>query len=126
MRKSLLVMLAVLLPSMAMAAEPLRLRILTQTLQSGKRLAVKRLSPTNACAQYGTGFVMIEGTSTCMKIGGAVGIGAGVSQRLALTYVIGGAMNLVKPGRVANCANQRSRFGRFGLVTPSTPSQRRA
>ena len=41
-------------------------------------------------------------------------------------YVIGGAMNCVKPGRAANCENQRSRFGSFGLVTPSTPSQRRA
>jgi hypothetical protein len=33
----------------------------------------------NSCAAYGPGFVKIEGTETCMKIGGAIGIGAGVS-----------------------------------------------
>ena len=33
----------------------------------------------NSCAAYGPGFVKIEGTETCMKIGGAVSIGAGVS-----------------------------------------------
>jgi hypothetical protein len=32
----------------------------------------------NPCAEYGAGFVRIEGSSTCMKIGGSVGIGAGV------------------------------------------------
>jgi hypothetical protein len=32
----------------------------------------------NACAEYGAGFVRIEGSSTCIKIGGSVGIGAGV------------------------------------------------
>jgi hypothetical protein len=36
----------------------------------------------NPCAEYGAGFVRIEGSSTCMKIGGSigVGIGAGVSR----------------------------------------------
>ena len=47
--------------------------------------------------------------------------------RLALEpHVIGGAMNCTNPGRSEICANQRSRFGSFGLVTPSTPNQRRA
>ena len=32
----------------------------------------------NACAEYGAGFVRIEGSSTCIKIGGSVGIGAGM------------------------------------------------
>lgn len=35
---------------------------------------------TNPCAQYGAGFVQVEGTSTCIRIGGSVGIGGGVSQ----------------------------------------------
>jgi hypothetical protein len=36
----------------------------------------------NPCAEYGAGFVRIEGSSTCMKIGGSigVGVGAGVSR----------------------------------------------
>jgi hypothetical protein len=31
----------------------------------------------NPCAEYGAGFVRIEGSSTCMKIGGSVGVGVG-------------------------------------------------
>ena len=46
---------------------------------SGKLLPLKRSNSANACAEYGAGFVKIEGTNTCMKIGGAVSIGAGVS-----------------------------------------------
>jgi hypothetical protein len=34
----------------------------------------------NPCAAYGAGFVRIEGSSTCMKIGGSLGIGVGGSQ----------------------------------------------
>jgi hypothetical protein len=44
----------------------------------------------------------------------------------AASHDIGGAMNLANPGRLANCANQRSRFASRGLVTPSTPNQRLA
>jgi hypothetical protein len=32
----------------------------------------------NACAEYGAGFVRIEGSSTCIKIGGSIGVGVGV------------------------------------------------
>jgi hypothetical protein len=32
----------------------------------------------NPCAEYGPGFVRIEGSSTCMKIGGSLGVGVGV------------------------------------------------
>jgi hypothetical protein len=32
----------------------------------------------NPCAEYGAGFVRIEGSSTCIKIGGSIGVGAGV------------------------------------------------
>ena len=31
----------------------------------------------NSCAEYGPGFVKIEGPSTCIKIGGSLSIGAG-------------------------------------------------
>ena len=34
----------------------------------------------NICAQYGAGFVQVEGTSTCVRIGGSVGIGGGFSR----------------------------------------------
>ena len=34
----------------------------------------------NPCAEYGPGFVRIEGSSTCMKIGGSIGVGVGASR----------------------------------------------
>jgi hypothetical protein len=34
----------------------------------------------NSCAEYGAGFARIEGTSTCIKIGGSIGIGMGTSR----------------------------------------------
>jgi hypothetical protein len=34
----------------------------------------------NPCAEYGTGFVRIEGSSTCIEIGGSIDIGIGVSR----------------------------------------------
>jgi hypothetical protein len=79
MLKSLLVMIALALPSLAVAAEQLRLQKTDKAVSSDKPLPAKRPGSANACAEYGAGFVRIEGTSTCMKIGGAVGIGAGVS-----------------------------------------------
>jgi hypothetical protein len=34
----------------------------------------------NPCAEYGAGFVRIEGSSTCVKIGGYVSVGVGGSR----------------------------------------------
>jgi len=34
----------------------------------------------NPCAEYGAGFVRIEGSSTCIKIGGSIGVGVGTSR----------------------------------------------
>jgi hypothetical protein len=76
MRKSLLVMIALALPSVA-AADQLRLQKPDKAASSDKPSPLKRSS--NACAEYGAGFVKIEGTNTCMKLGGAIGVGAGVS-----------------------------------------------
>jgi hypothetical protein len=79
MRKSLLVMIAVSLPAFAAAAEQPRPHKSGKAAAPDKVLPLKRSNSANACAEYGAGFVRIEGTSTCMKIGGAVSIGAGVS-----------------------------------------------
>jgi hypothetical protein len=43
-----------------------------------KSLPLRPPKAANACAEYGAGFVRIEGSSTCIQIGGSVGIGAGV------------------------------------------------
>jgi hypothetical protein len=42
-------------------------------------LPMKRATSDNSCAAYGAGFVKVEGTETCVKLGGAVSIGAGTS-----------------------------------------------
>jgi hypothetical protein len=34
----------------------------------------------NPCAEYGAGFVRIEGSSTCVKVGGSLSVGTGVSR----------------------------------------------
>ena len=73
-------MMAVVLASVAAAAEqPRPLKPDTAATSAGKLLPLKRSNSVNACAEYGAGFVRIEGTNTCMKIGGAVSVGAGVS-----------------------------------------------
>jgi hypothetical protein len=79
MQKSLLVMMVVVLPSVAAAEQQPRLLKPDTAATSGKLLPLKRSNSANACAEYGPGFVKIEGANTCMKIGGAVSIGAGVS-----------------------------------------------
>ena len=79
MRKSLLVMIAVVLPAVAAVAEQPRPQKSGKAATPGKVLPLKRSSSANACAEYGAGFVKIEGTNTCIKIGGAVSVGAGVS-----------------------------------------------
>ena len=70
--------MAVVLPSVASAEQP-RLQKPDKPTTSGKQLPLKRSNSGNACAEYGAGFVKIEGTNTCMKIGGAISVGAGVS-----------------------------------------------
>jgi hypothetical protein len=72
-------MFAMALASVAARAEQPRLQRADKAATPGKSLPLKRPSSANACAEYGAGFVRIEGTNTCMKIGGAVSIGAGVS-----------------------------------------------
>jgi hypothetical protein len=37
--------------------------------------------PANSCADYGPGFVRIEGSDTCVKIGGSIGVGTGGTVR---------------------------------------------
>ena len=71
--------MAVVLPSVAAAEQQPRLQKPDKAATSGKLLPLKRSNSANACAEYGAGFVKIEGTNTCMKIGGAVSIGAGAS-----------------------------------------------
>jgi hypothetical protein len=77
MRNILFVVLIAMLPVSSVAAET------KSTPKPPKHPAeyLPRRGPSaaNSCAAYGPGFVKVEGTETCMKIGGAIGIGAGVA-----------------------------------------------
>jgi Porin subfamily len=44
-----------------------------------KMLPMKGTVTVNSCAAYGPGFVKVEGTDTCVQIGGSIGIGVGGS-----------------------------------------------
>jgi hypothetical protein len=50
----------------------------------GKPAKTLPLRPANAavnpCAEYGAGFVRVEGSSTCVKIGGSLSVGVGGSR----------------------------------------------
>ena len=77
MRNILLALAVVMLP--AAAAAPSSSQKPDKPLASGRLLPLKGAGAGNSCAAYGPGFVKLDGTDTCVKIGGAVGIGAGSS-----------------------------------------------
>jgi hypothetical protein len=79
MRKSLFVIAALMLPAFAALAEQPGTRKSNKAVTSGKLLPLKGAASGNSCSAYGAGFVKVEGTDTCVKIGGAVSIGAGTS-----------------------------------------------
>ena len=45
-----------------------------------KSLPLRPKAAMNPCAEYGAGFVRIEGSSTCIKVGGSLSVGAGTSR----------------------------------------------
>ena len=80
MRKSLLAIPALMLTAVAaLAAEQTGHQKSDKAAPAARVLPLKRATSGNSCAAYGAGFVKLEGSDTCMKIGGAVGIGAGTS-----------------------------------------------
>jgi hypothetical protein len=78
MRNALFVVIAATLPAVALA-EPSGRQKSDKAAISGKQLPVKGAARGNSCAEYGAGFVKLEGSDTCVKIGGAVSIGVGSS-----------------------------------------------
>ena len=77
--KLLLVLLAVTLSASVALAGPSRHPKARTATTPDKALPLKGSASANSCAAYGAGFVRIEGSNTGIKIGGAIGIGAGVS-----------------------------------------------
>jgi len=80
MRKSIGAITALVLTgAAALAAEQSEHQKSGKAAASGKLLPLKRTTSGDSCAAYGAGFFKVEGSETCVKIGGAVGIGAGTS-----------------------------------------------
>jgi hypothetical protein len=77
--KLLLVLLAATLSASVALAGPSRHPKARTAAKSDKALPLKGRASANSCAAYGAGFVRIEGSNTCIKIGGAIGIGGGIS-----------------------------------------------
>jgi hypothetical protein len=80
MRNTLvLIAVAVLLPASIALADQSRHQKSDKLTNSGRLLPMKGSAAGNSCAAYGPGFVKVDGTETCVKIGGAVSIGVGSS-----------------------------------------------
>jgi hypothetical protein len=80
MRTTLLAIVVAVLPLSTAVAEPSGHRKPDKSANPGRLLPVKRAGAGDACAAYGPGFAKADGTDTCVKIGGAVGIGVGGSR----------------------------------------------
>jgi porin-like protein len=77
MRKFALTMVALLLASPALAESTRPLKLDTPAAID-KPAPLKGKASSNSCAAYGAGFVKIEGTDTCVQVGGSISVGAGV------------------------------------------------
>ena len=80
MRKSLLVIAALLLPASSALAEQPGIQKSDKAAPSGKILPLKGASSGNSCAAYGPGFVKVAGSDTCVKVSGAVSVDVGTSR----------------------------------------------
>jgi hypothetical protein len=77
MRNILLAIVIAMLPASMVAAEPSGAQKLDKAAPPTRLLPVKGAGAGNPCAAYGPGFTKLDGTDTCVKIGGAVSIEVG-------------------------------------------------
>jgi hypothetical protein len=77
MRKFLLAIVAATLPAVSALAEQPAVLKSANTAKPGKLLPVKGATSAGSCAAFGAGFVKVDGTDTCVKVGGVVSTGAG-------------------------------------------------
>jgi hypothetical protein len=82
LQKILWVMVAIALaPVSAEAADSSGVAKQDQRMATSKPRAATTGVARNACASYGAGFVQIDGTNTCVKMGGSVSVSTGASSR---------------------------------------------
>lgn len=77
MRNFILILVAATLSISTAAADSVTPQKSTRPVIGGKRLAVKQGAPRNPCALYGPGFLKVEGSDTCIKVGGSISLGVG-------------------------------------------------
>ncbi|MGF6311764.1 hypothetical protein ABIB82_003078 [Bradyrhizobium sp. i1.8.4] len=78
MRKICSAIIAVLIPAAAFAQQGDRRNLQTPPV-AGKTLPSKSTTRSNPCASYGAGFVKVEGSDTCVKLGGGISVEGGMS-----------------------------------------------
>lgn len=74
----MLILLLAMLPALAEAEPAAKPKSGTATT-SAKTFVPKKTTRATPCAEYGAGFVKVEGSDTCVKIGGFIDIGGGVA-----------------------------------------------
>jgi len=79
MRTLLIVFLGLIAVSPAIAETPGHPASVDRPLPSDKVLTPK--GTANPCAAYGPGFVKIEGSGSCVKVGGTLDVGVAASSR---------------------------------------------
>lgn len=80
MQNLLLALLVAVATGSAVLADPLRPAKPDYTTPP-HQLPPARRAAGNPCAAFGAGFVKVEGTDTCVKIGGAFSVGVGGAVR---------------------------------------------
>ena len=75
--RNILFAIVAMLPAFAAAADPSGVPKLDKATPPTRLLPVKGANSGSSCAAYGPGFTKVEGTDTCVKVGGAVSIGVG-------------------------------------------------
>jgi len=75
--RSFLIVVAMLCISPALAGSTRPLKLDTP-IGAEKPAPLKGKAASSSCAAYGPGFVKIEGTDTCVQVGGSISVGAGV------------------------------------------------
>jgi hypothetical protein len=82
MRNILLAIMIAVLPASVALAEPANnQKPPKQSAAPDRLLPTKGARAGNSCAAYGPGFVKADGTDTCVKLGGGIGIETGRSVR---------------------------------------------
>jgi hypothetical protein len=79
MRTILLATLVAMLPLASIATAQTGGQKPDKPSSSDKLLPLKGSHASDACAAYGPGFTKVDGSDTCVKVGGAVSIGVSSS-----------------------------------------------